>query len=112
MKTRAAVRAAVRVIIIVAAVAIFTFTVGCPIKRLTGFDCPFCGMTRAHLAFFSGRFAEAMEYNELFFLGVPILCGVALIDTLRGHKKLFIADTVFLSCAFCAIIVRYIIHMI
>ncbi len=46
---------------------------GCPFKWALGIDCPFCGMTRAHLAFFSLNFKAAFSYHPLFFLGLPTL---------------------------------------
>ena len=38
----------------------------CPMRLLTGFPCPGCGMTRALIAFFSGDFHAAWHYHPLF----------------------------------------------
>ena len=54
----------------------------CPTYRFFGICCPFCGMTRAHLAALSGDFSTAMYYNPVFFLGVPCIFFMV-------HEKLF-----------------------
>lgn len=41
----------------------------CPFRSLTGFDCPFCGGTRATRELLTGDVAGAMDYNLL----VPFL---------------------------------------
>jgi len=43
----------------------------CLIKRLTGFPCPGCGMTRALIEFVKGNLSGAFEWHPLFWL-VPI----------------------------------------
>ena len=35
----------------------------CPVFHLTGFECPFCGMTRSFVSITHGRFSEALDYN-------------------------------------------------
>ncbi len=45
----------------------------CPTYRIFGVCCPFCGMTRAHLAALRLDFANAIYYNPVFFLGLPCL---------------------------------------
>lgn len=40
---------------------IFDF-VSCPIKLITGFPCPGCGITRATISLFKFRFYEAFYY--------------------------------------------------
>lgn len=54
----------------------------CPTYRFFGICCPFCGMTRAHLAALIGDFSTAMYYNPVFFLGVPCIFFMV-------HEKLF-----------------------
>ncbi|MEY8337350.1 DUF2752 domain-containing protein [Lachnospiraceae bacterium 62-35] len=48
------------------------FTIGCPIRYITGFSCPGCGMTRAFWSLFHGNIQAAFSYHPLFFL-VPVL---------------------------------------
>ncbi|MBQ1196020.1 MAG: DUF2752 domain-containing protein [Clostridia bacterium] len=54
----------------------------CPTYRFLGICCPFCGMTRAHLAAMKLDFSTAMYYNPAFFLGVPCIFFMV-------HEKLF-----------------------
>ena len=35
----------------------------CPVKMLTGHDCPGCGMQRALLSLFKGDFVQSMQYH-------------------------------------------------
>ena len=55
----------------------------CPTYRILGICCPFCGMTRAHLAAMRLDFSTATYYNPVFYLGVP--CVFFMI-----HEKLFL----------------------
>ena len=54
----------------------------CPTYRLLGICCPFCGMTRAHLAALRLDFSTAIYYNPVFYLGVPCIFFMV-------HEKLF-----------------------
>jgi len=54
----------------------------CPTYRFFGICCPFCGMTRAHLAALKLDFSIAMYYNPVFFLGIPCIFFMV-------HEKLF-----------------------
>ena len=54
----------------------------CPTYRFLGICCPFCGMTRAHLAAMRFDFSTAIYYNPAFFLGVPCIFFML-------HEKLF-----------------------
>lgn len=45
----------------------------CPMSYILPIGCPFCGMTRAHLACLSGDIAGALSIHPLFFFGVPYL---------------------------------------
>ncbi|MBQ8258994.1 MAG: DUF2752 domain-containing protein [Clostridia bacterium] len=54
----------------------------CPTYRIFGICCPFCGMTRAHLAALRLDFSQALYYNPVFFLGLPCIFFMV-------HDKLF-----------------------
>ena len=54
----------------------------CPTYRFLGICCPFCGMTRAHLAALRLDFSTATYYNPVFYLGVPCIFFML-------HEKLF-----------------------
>lgn len=90
----------------------YVFLIGCPIKALFNFECPFCGMTRAHIALLRLDFSTAFFHHRLFFLGVPLIVSLLLYDWIRRqHKKLFIGLVVFLIFSFLAIIINYIIKI-
>lgn len=45
----------------------------CPLKALTGWDCPGCGMTRAAHALLQGDISRAFDHNVLFIVILPFL---------------------------------------
>lgn len=45
----------------------------CPLKAMTGIDCPGCGITRAIHALLYGDVARALDHNLLFVIAVPFL---------------------------------------
>gem|GEM_PF-530304 len=48
------------------AFVIFCIHIGsCPIKRMIGFDCPTCGVTRAMFSLVKGDFADYAKYHVL-----------------------------------------------
>ena len=69
----------------------------CPVKMLTGLDCPGCGSQRAIHALLNGQVAEAFRSNALMVLAIPyVLAGFAfdLVRTpgerlLKWRKRLF-----------------------
>lgn len=46
---------------------------GCTFQRVTGWHCPGCGATRCCHALVHGDFAQAVAWNPLFVLLLPIL---------------------------------------
>ena len=44
---------------------------GCYFRKVTGLDCPGCGLTRGFIAFCRADFAEAFRVNALTYLVVP-----------------------------------------
>lgn len=53
----------------------------CPVKLLTGYSCPGCGVQRAFHALLHGNLGQALAYNYFFVLSVPyfILACIAFI---------------------------------
>ena len=46
----------------------------CPVKLLTGYDCPGCGFQRAFHALLHGNLWEAIHYNLFLLIAIPLLC--------------------------------------
>ena len=61
----------------------------CPVKLLTGYSCPGCGVQRAFHALLHGNLGQALAYNYFFVLSVPyfILACIALL--LKGRFTRF-----------------------
>ncbi len=47
----------------------------CFFKMATGWDCPFCGLTRSFVAIAHGQPHEAFKYHRLCFLALFIVVG-------------------------------------
>src|SRR5580704_8057393 len=45
----------------------------CQFHSLTGLQCPGCGITRALNAALNGRIAQALAYNPLAFIIIPVV---------------------------------------
>lgn len=56
----------------------------CPLKALTGYDCPSCGNQRLVHALVHGRIVEAFHYNPFTMLSLPYV--IPLLLTLRSNK--------------------------
>jgi hypothetical protein len=61
------------------------FVPKCPIKSLTGFDCPSCGIQRALHALFNGNFKVAFWVNPFLTFVLPYI--VALIYTALSSDR-------------------------
>ena len=63
----------------------------CIIKRLTGHNCPGCGMTRAISSASHGHFTQAFRYNKLVGIVLPLLAYEwlkALTKATRSYRAL------------------------
>lgn len=59
---------------------------GCPLRELTGLDCPGCGGTRAVHALTQGDIGTAFDHNALFTIVLPLLAvawALWLVHSLR-----------------------------
>lgn len=101
-----------RHLLYVAVIAFYAFFIGCPFNRITGLNCPFCGMTRAHVAFFKGEFHTALSYHPLFFLGIPFFLCVAHVRLLKRRRITYIMAVTFVVFAGAAFILVYISSLV
>lgn len=61
----------------------------CLWRRLFGIRCPSCGLTRAMCSFVHGEFAQALNYNPLILLVLPVLLGLSLVASLKLKETLW-----------------------
>jgi len=67
----------------------------CPIKLLTGFPCPSCGITKSIVYFYEGDIVKSISYHVLgpvvvfFCLGTIVLLSVELKTKKDYFKKYF-----------------------
>ena len=52
---------------------LYHFYPACPIKHITGLDCPTCGTQRATHLFLNGEFQAAFQQNPLLFILSPYI---------------------------------------
>lgn len=69
----------------VAVVALF-FEYRCPIKLLTGFPCPTCGITRACRLVARGDFAAATRMHPMVWIAVPVVLFIVGVE-LAGYAQ-------------------------
>ena len=63
------------------------FLKGCQFRRITGLQCPGCGMTRATHAALNGRFGEAFTLNPLGMVLLPIALIGLVPETLNWVSR-------------------------
>ncbi len=56
----------------------------CPVRALTGHDCPGCGTLRGLHALFGGNVGGALDHNVLLALGIPVATYAYLAWLLQG----------------------------
>jgi hypothetical protein len=67
----------------------------CPVKWLTGQDCPTCGVTRALFALLHGHFAEAAALNPISFLVIlVVLRRLVLLHCAEGRFRHLLSATI------------------
>lgn len=59
----------------------------CPVKKLTGWSCPACGIQRATHALLNGKIIEALSYNYFFILSIPYCCATFIAYGLKKMNK-------------------------
>ncbi len=58
----------------------------CPLKALTGLDCPMCGATRATHQLLRGDLFAALDFNALYVALLPVVAAVVAFWLLRGRR--------------------------
>ncbi|NMA91192.1 MAG: DUF2752 domain-containing protein [Amphibacillus sp.] len=61
-------------------------SIPCIFRKITGFYCPGCGMTRASLALLDGDIYQSFRYNMLIYILIPLLVLFYILDK-KGNKK-------------------------
>ena len=65
------------------------FSFFCPIKKITGFPCPGCGMGHAIISVFNGNYLDALNFNFLIFpflFSIIIIVIWLFIDTIKSKN--------------------------
>ncbi len=73
VRTAGGISGAVGLVLVAPALFGFSVVPPCPMRTLTGLDCPLCGATRATRALLTGDVAGSFDYNLL----VPVMAVVA-----------------------------------
>nr|MBD5377303.1 DUF2752 domain-containing protein [Bacteroides sp.] len=60
----------------------------CPLKVLTGYDCPGCGSQRAFHALLHGDIAAVVRYNALFLPAVALAALLLMPDRFAPARRL------------------------
>lgn len=90
---------------------LYAVVIECPFRRITGIECPFCGMTRAHAALFCGDIKAAFGHNRVFFLGLPTVGLIYAVSKSYKNKALKYCLILALALCVCALIVNYILKL-
>ena len=64
----------------------------CPLRLLTGLDCPLCGATRATYALVHGDVLTAFDHNALYVLSLPLVGLLMLLWLVRGRSPRWLGD--------------------
>ncbi|MEO5636137.1 MAG: DUF2752 domain-containing protein [Chitinophagaceae bacterium] len=72
----------------------------CIFHSLTGLDCPGCGSQRAASALLHGKIMDALDYNILFVLAVPLVCYSAFVFSWNVFSSKKIGQNIFYSTLF------------
>lgn len=66
---------------------VFNIHIPCVFKKITGLDCPGCGMTRAALSLLDGNVYQAFRWNMLVFLLIPLYFIYTLLLKVERFSK-------------------------
>lgn len=86
----------------------YNFYPKCPLFVLTGFKCPGCGVSRAFYQILHGNIWEALRYNPILAVIIPI----GIFYTLSSsHSKKIALSVVFLIVTAIWWVLRNLIHL-
>ncbi|MBR3778001.1 MAG: DUF2752 domain-containing protein [Kiritimatiellae bacterium] len=86
----------------------YNFYPKCPLFVLTGFKCPGCGVSRAFYQILHGNIWEALRYNPILAVIIPI----GIFYTLSSsHSKKIALSVVFLIVTVIWWVLRNLIHL-
>ena len=94
-----------KIIFLICILLLYSIFIGCPLKKLFNFSCPFCGMTRANLAFLQGNIKKAFYLHNVFFLGVPCIVSLSLLCSKTLKRKWHKINLIFLIGCLSIIII-------
>ncbi|WP_443192779.1 DUF2752 domain-containing protein [Mucilaginibacter sp. KACC 22063] len=78
----------------------------CPFKRLTGIDCPFCGLQRSIIALLNGNFTQSFKlYPALLLLVIAVFYSAA--GTRLNVNNRIVGKAIY-TATFAVIIISYI----
>ena len=86
----------------------YNFYPKCPLFLLTGFKCPGCGVSRAFYQILHGNIWEALRYNPILAVIIPI--GIFYILSSSHRKKIALSE-VFLIVTAIWWALRNLIHL-
>ena len=74
----------------------------CLFNKVTGYECPGCGITRASLALLDGNFYQAFRYNMLLFILTPLYVLHAIFEkvSLIKQRNIIMTTMLVLSALF------------
>lgn len=81
----------------------FNIHIPCIFKKVTGLDCPGCGMTRASLALLDGDIYQAFRWNMLVFFLAPLMALYLVLErkgVFPKFNKILMGKMLFLTGLF------------
>ncbi|MFC5463484.1 DUF2752 domain-containing protein [Lederbergia graminis] len=84
----------------------FNIHIPCIFKKITGLNCPGCGMTRAALALLDGDVYQAFRWNMLAFIIAPLLATYFVLEKKKMLKPSKVLMTSMLVMAVLFFILR------
>lgn len=70
----------------------------CPLRILTGFPCPGCGLTRAGVLVLTGHWGSAAQMNLTIFLWIPALICLFLAHYLFPEVQKYAVAFLIVTC--------------